>query len=91
MNVEKKLTIIHTIGGVLFGILSNYVYNLGFGIFSGIATLLFLFLGFIIVGHISAVILRGTNITQKQWLGCGGTSYFFIAIVFWVITYNGII
>ncbi|HIP16996.1 MAG TPA: hypothetical protein EYG76_01660 [Methanothermococcus okinawensis] len=91
MDIEGKLTIIHAIGGILFGILANYVYNLGFGIFSGVATLLFLFLGLIIVGHISAMVFGSTSLTQKQWLGCGGMSYFFIAIVFWVLAYNGII
>ena len=89
MDVEGKSAIIHTLGGIVFGILSNYVYNLGLGIFSGIVTMIFLTVGLLIVGHITALILGKDSLNQKQWLGCGVAPYFFTAIVFWILAYNG--
>ncbi|HIP15577.1 MAG TPA: hypothetical protein EYG77_00030 [Methanothermococcus okinawensis] len=90
MDVEGKSAIIHTLCGVIFGTLSNYVYNLGLGIFSGIVTMIFLTAGLLIVGHITALILGKDSLDQKQWLGCGVTPYFFTAIVFWILAYNGV-
>jgi len=90
MDVEGKCAIIHTLGGIVFGILANYVYNLGFGIFSGVVTLIFLTVGLLIVGHATALILGRDSLNQKQWFGCGVLPYFFTAIVFWILAYNGV-
>lgn len=88
---EGKVSIIHFIFGIILGILANYVYMAGLGMFSGIATIIFLFIGLIITGHITSAILGRNSLSQKQWLGSGVTAYFFTAIVFWIIAYNGII
>ncbi|ABR56784.1 conserved hypothetical protein [Methanococcus aeolicus Nankai-3] len=91
IDLEGKSAILHAIGGILFGLLANYVYGAGLGIASGLATLLFLFIGLVIMGHVSAMVLGRNSLSQKQWLGTGGTSYFFTAIVFWIISFNGVI
>ncbi|AEH06805.1 EMC6-like membrane protein [Methanothermococcus okinawensis] len=91
MDLEGKTAIIHTIGGILFGLLANYIYTAGLGTLSGIVTLLFLFVGLIITGHITAMIVGKGSLSQKQWLGSGGVSYFFTSVVFWVLVYNGVL
>ncbi|WP_292460779.1 hypothetical protein [Methanothermococcus sp.] len=91
MDLEGKSAVIHTIGGIIFGLLTNYIYTAGLGIFSGIASLLFLFVGLIITGHITAMIFGKESLSQKQWLGSGVVPYFFTAIVFWVLVYNGVL
>ena len=91
MDLEGKSAIIHTIGGILFGLSANYVYTAGLGTLSGIVSLVFLFIGLLIVGHITAMLFGRESLSQKQWLGSGGAPYFFTAIGFWVLAYNGVI
>ncbi len=91
MDLEGKSAIVHAIGGILFGLSVNYVYNAGLGMLSGIVSLIFLFIGLLIIGHLTAVLFGRESLSQKQWLGSGGVPYFFTAIVFWILAYNGII
>ncbi|MEO2117037.1 MAG: hypothetical protein ABGW92_01330 [Methanocaldococcus sp.] len=91
MDLEGKCCLIHTVGGIIFGYLANYVYTAGLGIFSGISTLIFLFIGAVIFGHISAKIFGEESLTQKQWLGCGVLPFFLVAIVVWILKFNGLI
>jgi hypothetical protein len=91
MDLEGKSALIHTIGGIIFGLSVNYIYTAGLGSFSGIVSLIFLFIGLLIMGHIAAVLFGRESLSQKQWLGSGGVPYFFTAVVFWILVYNGII
>ncbi len=91
MDIEGKSAIIHTIGGIIFGLSANYVYTAGLGMFSGIASLIFLLIGLLIFGHISAMVLGKESLNQKQWLGCGVVPYFFTSVVFWILVYNGVL
>ncbi|MCS3901646.1 DUF5379 family protein [Methanococcus voltae] len=88
MSFDVKVAIINAIFGIAFGYLANYIYTMGLGFLSGIAAFLFLFVGFIISGHLTSKVFGSKSMTQKQWLGGGLPIYFFIAIVFWVLAYN---
>ncbi|MCQ6254675.1 EMC6-like membrane protein [Methanocaldococcus sp.] len=91
MDLEGKCCLIHTVGGIIFGYFANYVYTAGLGIFSGITTLIFLFIGSVIFGHISAKLFGSESLTQKQWLGCGVLPFFLVAIIVWILKFNGLI
>ncbi|WP_456471614.1 EMC6-like membrane protein [Methanocaldococcus sp.] len=91
LDVEGKCCLIHTIGGIIFGYFANNIYTLGLGMFSGVATLIFIFIGSVIFGHISAKILGEESIDQKQWFSCGVLPFFLVAIIVWILKYNGII
>ncbi|MBP2172765.1 DUF5379 family protein [Methanococcus voltae] len=90
MALDAKLAILNGVFGVVFGYLANYVYTMGLGFLSGIATIVFLLIGFIVSGHVTSNLFGNKSMSQKQWLGGGLPIYFFIAIVFWVLAYNGI-
>ncbi|MBP2144348.1 hypothetical protein J2127_001518 [Methanococcus voltae] len=90
MALDEKLAILNGVFGVVFGYLANYVYTMGLGFLSGIATIVFLLIGFIVSGHVTSKLFGNKSMSQKQWLGGGLPIYFFIAIVFWVLAYNGI-
>ncbi|NPA62327.1 MAG: hypothetical protein GXN95_02100 [Methanococci archaeon] len=91
MDLEGKCCSLHTIGGIVFGYLANYVYTAGLGMFSGIATLIFLFIGAVISGHLSAKLFGESSLNQKQWLSCGVLPFFLVAIVVWILKYNNLI
>ncbi|ENN96170.1 hypothetical protein J422_03908 [Methanocaldococcus villosus KIN24-T80] len=91
MDIEGKCCTIHTFGGIIFGYLANYIYLMGLGIFSGIVTLLFLFFGAVIFGHITAKIFGEKCLNQKQWFSCGLLPFYLVAIIVWILKYNNII
>ncbi|WP_423791968.1 hypothetical protein ACPB8Q_04345 [Methanocaldococcus indicus] len=91
MEIEGKCCLIHTIGGLIFGYFANYVYTSGLGIFSGITTLIYLFIGAVIFGHLTAKILGEESLNQKQWLSSGVFPFYLIAIIVWILKYNSII
>lgn len=89
MDLDGKVAILHTVGGSIFGLLTNYVYLSGLGFFSGLAALLFMIFGLLITGHITAFIFGRESMNEKQWLGSGVVPFFFTWVVFWVLKYNG--
>ncbi|ABR55133.1 conserved hypothetical protein [Methanococcus vannielii SB] len=91
MELDAKVTIIHAVFGAVFGYLTNYVYTYGLGIFSGISSFVFMFIALLITGHITAFIFGKESMNQKDWLGSGLVPFFFIGMVFWVMSYNGVL
>ncbi len=91
MDSEGKCCLIHSIGGIIFGYFANYIYTLGLGIFSGIVTLIYLFIGAVIFGHITAKILGEKSLGQKQWLASGVFPFYLVSIIVWILKYNGVI
>jgi len=90
MDLDAKVSIIHAIFGAIFGYLTNYVYTFGLGAFSGVSSFTFMLIGLLITGHITALVFGRESMNQKDWMGSGVVPFFFIWVVFWIMTYNGV-
>ncbi len=92
VSIYTKSGLIHTVSGIIFGIIANTIYtNIGLGVFSGIITMIFLIIGFIISGHITAIVVGKDALKQNEWFSGDGPVYFFMSIVFWTMAYNGVL
>ncbi|AVB76248.1 DUF5379 domain-containing protein [Methanococcus maripaludis] len=90
MKLDAKVSIFHAIFGAAFGYLTNYVYTFGLGMFSGVASFVFMLITLVITGNLASMIFGRESMNQKEWMGSGVVPFFFIWLVFWIMTYNGV-